>query len=352
MNDYSFFGKRKVLRASKYVLCFLPFGLYLLFNGSAADPAALLLLMAAFWAFGILFFNARRNRKLIKGLRRIVDAAESGDVQALSTLEEGTPGAVQHALCTIVNEARHTVESGAAQKKYMQEFVSNISHQMKTPIASLSLYHELMLDNPGMPRTDAERFLHRSQEQLKRLEWLIGTLLQIARLEADSIIMDKRPQSLVSTLRAALNTFEEIAARKEIALTLDASEDFPLPHDEKWLTQAFENLIKNAVEHTDRGGTISLHTGQNTFHMWVVLSDNGAGMDENQIKHIFDPFYSRKEDESGGAGLGLALVKSIVRLHDGEIYVKSKKGVGTRFEITFNKSRGETGHNPHGPGTD
>ncbi|MFZ5974757.1 MAG: sensor histidine kinase [Bacillota bacterium] len=340
MKQPSFYGKRRYSIAFKYLLCFIPLGLYLLIQRDRADyVAAVLLLLSALAACCILFFSARRERRMLGGLQKIADAAESGFAAELSTLDEGMLGAVQHALCKIVNEARHTIASGAAQKEYMQEFVSHISHQMKTPIASISMYHELMQDNPEMPRADAERFLHRSQEQLKRLEWLISTLLQIARLEADSIVMEMRPQSLISTLHSAMKTFEEIAAQKGIALNLDAGEDYPLPHDEKWLTQAFENLIKNAIEHTDAGGTVGIQTGQNNFYVWVKIADNGAGMDEEKIKHIFDAFYSHREDDSVGAGLGLALVKSIIKRHGGEIYVKSKKGVGTRFEITFDKSR-------------
>jgi signal transduction histidine kinase len=335
----SFYGKHTLTAALKYVLFFLPPVAYLIYRGGRADNAALLLLLfSAVLASCVALYLAWQRRRLYRALYKIVQAAESGDTAELSTLEDGAAGAVQHALYKVLNEARHTVASGAAQKEYIKEFVSHISHQMKTPIASISMYLELMLDNPGMPRADAERFMARGQEQLKRLEWLIGTLLQIARLEADSIVMDKLPQSLADTLRAAMGTFEEIAAQKGVALTLDAEADFPLPQDEKWLAQAFENLLKNAVEHTPPGGEIRLSTGQNNFLVWVTLEDTGEGMDEEQIRHIFDAFYSRKDDDAGGAGLGLALVKSIVARHGGEIYVKSKKGQGTRFEVTFPKS--------------
>lgn len=349
MKPAAFQKKPGVLSVLPYFACFAPLFAYLFLCGEGAFPFSLpvffLFLLSCLAPFSVVLSLSLRKRKLIAGLSGIVEAVETGDLSTdLVTLEEGDLGAIQHAIFQLANEARHTIRSGQAQKEYLQEFVSHISHQMKNPISALSMYHELMLDNPDMPKEDASRFLRRGEEQLHRLEWLIGTLLQIARLEADSIVMKQSPSSLRRTLSQAVATFRDAAALKGIRLSLKESEDYLLLQDEKWLTQAFENLIKNAVEHTGQGGRVEVSMGQNNFFVWVTVQDTGSGMDRKQIKHIFDAFYSRKDDDSSSStGLGLSLCKSIIQRHNGEIYVKSKKGEGSRFEITFPKNSGHIG---------
>ncbi|MGI6168951.1 MAG: sensor histidine kinase [Christensenellales bacterium] len=342
MKPEAFHRRKNPLLVLKYIFCFAPAAAYfvLCYLGTLpySEKAMLVLLVCCLLPFFTVLTLSLRHKRLIHGLSSIADTIEQSDLSTdLITLEEGDIGAIQHALYQLANEARHTIRSGKAQKEFLQEFVSHISHQMKTPIATLSMYHELMLDNPQVPRKDSQRFLRRGQEQIQRLVWLISALLQIAQLEADSIIMNPTPHSLLTTLSRAVHTFRDAARLKGIALELNDAEDCLLMQDEEWLTQAFENLIKNAVEHTPPGGSIAVSMGHNTFYVWVTIQDSGTGMDQYQIKHIFDAFYSRKDDDSNSTGLGLSLSKSIIRRHNGEIYVKSKKGEGSHFEITFPK---------------
>lgn len=284
-----------------------------------------------------LYYNYwKRDRYVMRSLERMVVNIENGDWDRLKTYDEGMIAGLQQAIYEQLMQTRHHESSMRKQREYMKDFISHISHQMKTPLAALTMYVELMEDENMQPEVRAD-FIKRSDQQLDRLKWLIQSLLQIAKLEADSILLDKRDIPLGHIIECAAEDLDIIANEKGVEIDWsDDCSDTAIALDEKWMVQALENIVKNALEHTPEGGRVRIWTAQNRFTISLYVEDNGVGMDKEQIAKVFEPFYSRKQDDVS-VGLGLALAKAIVVKHGGQIFVRSTKGEGTRFEIVFDK---------------
>ncbi|WMJ82053.1 HAMP domain-containing sensor histidine kinase [Clostridium sp. MB40-C1] len=222
------------------------------------------------------------------------------------------------------------------EKKFLTDILSDISHQLKTPISSLIIYNDILL-NRKIDEYRRKDFLENSRKQLNRIQWLIKSLLQLAKLDAGVIKFEKLDCNINNTVEEAVLTLIAKAENEKINLTFCPKEkQIMIKHDTNWLSEGVINLIKNALEHTKEGGNVEVSTERTAVCVRIIIKDNGEGIPKEEMPHIFKRFYkgkTRKKTES--VGIGLALSKSIVEGHDGMIEVESKINEGTTFTITF-----------------
>lgn len=220
-------------------------------------------------------------------------------------------------------------------KEFLQDIISDVSHQIKTPLSALKMYHEIIASHKDDTAT-VSSFTEKSQREIKRMEDVIYTLLKLARLDAGIIQMEKAPKNLSALMQDVLERFETWAEREHKTIMLSGKEDIVLSCDALWVSEAISNIVKNALEHTENGGHIGVKWSQSPLMTQIEISDDGKGIHPEDLYNIFKRFYrSRFSSDIHGIGLGLPLAKSIVEAHGGTISVTSSLGAGTTFTLNF-----------------
>lgn len=230
----------------------------------------------------------------------------------------------------------HTQKAG---QRTNAEFVSAASHEMKTPLAGIKAYVELLADGDAEDEATREEFLNVINGQADRLQRLIDNLLNIARIEAGVVQVSKRSQSLNDILSEAHRVVQPTAEAKRIELTSDLSPLYLGVHaDRDLLLQAAINLLSNAVKYTPAGGRVTLRSRWLDPEVAFEVEDTGVGLSKEDCQRVFDKFYRVEKDKqmASGTGLGLPLAKHIVEdVHNGRLAVESELGVGSKFKVTL-----------------
>jgi len=215
---------------------------------------------------------------------------------------------------------------------FRSDFIANVSHEFKTPLASIDGYTMLLQDS-NLTEEEKNKYIEKILNNTKRLSSLVYTILQISKLENQGIIAEKRKFKLDEDFRQILLFLEPKWASKNIDLDIDLDETH-FHGNEELLAQVWVNILDNAIKFTPNDGTIACTLKQSEGLITVTISDDGEGMPEDVQKHIFDKFYQGDKSHSAeGNGLGLALVKRIVDLCGGTIEVQSEYGKGSTFTV-------------------
>lgn len=237
-----------------------------------------------------------------------------------------------NSLAAILNA--HTEQEGKA-RQFLKETLSDISHQLKTPLAALNIYNGILQQEAADPETVRE-FTSRSEQGLDRIQRLVQDLLTIARLDAGTMAWEMRTFPVIQLMDQVRRRFDFQARQQEKTLTFSGGEEITLYGDPHWLNEAVSNLVKNALEHTRPGNAI--HLSWRTFGSVVQIRvrDNGSGIHLEDLPYIFKRFYrSRFSQDTQGVGLGLPLAKAIVEAHSGTIEAESDPGEGALFTLDF-----------------
>lgn len=257
--------------------------------------------------------------------RKLIGAAEG-----TSEAEGGGSGAV--AVLRDIGETKILQRRNA-------EFVSSVSHEMKTPLAGIKAYVELLADGEAEDEATRAEFLAVISSQADRLQRLVENLLNLARMEAGVVKVDKKPRPLNEILEEALGVVRPAAEAKNITLVADLSRMYlGLLADRDMLLQAAINLLSNAIKYTQEGGQVTLRSRMLDTDVRFEVEDTGVGLSEEDTKRVFEKFYRVKKDQgmARGTGLGLALAKHIVEdVHGGSLTVRSVLGRGSTFAVTI-----------------
>lgn len=217
-------------------------------------------------------------------------------------------------------------------KEYLARMLSDISHQIKTPLTSITIMTEL-LENPELSEEKRMEFIEKIDWQVNRITWLIKNLLTLSQLEADMLKLKKEEVTVKELLHKACQPFELMAEIKNIALTVAANEEMKLICDSHWTVEAVSNIVKNCVEHTPPGGSVVVSADQNNFATNIQIADDGEGISRERLSHIFERFYKGDNSSANSVGIGLAMSKQIIMQQNGTIRVTSEVGKGTTFLI-------------------
>lgn len=215
----------------------------------------------------------------------------------------------------------------------IKSLISDISHQLKTPVANLKIYCDLLQDS-SLSNKQREDFTNNIQSQLNKLSFFMDSMIKMSRLESGIIALSPQLGSLNKTCLAAIKQIYQKALQKNIEVTFSESGEILTKHDINWTTEAIFNVLDNAVKYTQDGGMITLRTEKYEMYARIDIIDNGTGILEADINNIFKRFYRGKNTlNEEGVGLGLYLAKEIITKQDGYIKVSSKKGKGSRFSL-------------------
>jgi len=215
----------------------------------------------------------------------------------------------------------------------LQELISDISHQVKTPIANLQMVNATLLEQ-SVPEEKRQEFLQASSGQLDKLDFLMQAMIKTSRLETGVISLDRKTQLLYDTLAAALGGILLNAEKKNIHVSVDCPLDLALAHYRKWTGEALFNLLDNAVKYTPEGGTIRVSVESWELYVKIDIADSGKGIAENRQGMIFKRFYREEEvHDVDGIGIGLYLAREIITMQGGYVKVTSAPGRGSVFSV-------------------
>lgn len=267
-----------------------------------------------------------------KAAEKIMD----GDFSiAIDTTKEGILSTLRYQFHQMSNRLYMSIENLDKEKESMKSVVTAMSHQLKTPVASLKLSNSLLLEN-DLTIDERNEFLQKCNEDIEKLEWLVSSLIKMSRMEIGSIELNKEKSSIKNTIIKAVNGVYMKALDKNIDINMEYLQDGLIEHDVKWTKEALGNILENAVKYTHNGGKIKITTTYLPSIFKINIEDNGIGIPEKEINNIFQKFYRgncKEVNNAEGLGVGLYLTRKIIEHQGGSIIVHSRKGNGSTFSV-------------------
>lgn len=276
-----------------------------------------------------------REQKLEEAACRIEEYILGKQTGGIECNQEGAMYHLFHQVNSLVTMAEAHADSEHQAKEFLRDTISDISHQLKTPIAALNIYNDIIRQEAEDAAT-VRRFSDLSEQELDRVDSLIQNLLKMARLDAGVIPLEPAPENLSELLGHIGQQYSFRARQEGKEIQWKGDDEIFLFCDRVWFEEAIGNLVKNALDHTNPGDSIRIWWQQSPCLTQIIIEDTGDGIHPEDLYHIFKRFYrSRFSKDTGGLGLGLPLAKSIIEAHRGSIEVRSQLGQGTVFTINI-----------------
>jgi len=264
---------------------------------------------------------------------RLLDSVLSQEPVAYSDVEEGEYSALISKIRQIQEVLGNHARDAEKEKEQVKSLVSNMSHQLKTPLANLSLYAEI-LEEEGISQERRAEFADKMNRQIERFNWIVGSLSKMVKLEQNIDEFEVNNTNIRQTILDAVDAVYEKLEKKEIRLIMEPFEDRRLYHNRKWTAEVFVNLLENAVKYTGKGGSISIRVWPYEIYTEIQIADNGNGIRQEELTDIFQRFYRSPEVENvEGSGSGLYLSNLILEKEKGYIKAVSEYGKGSCFSV-------------------
>lgn len=284
----------------------------------------------------VCFWYFYQQHKLIGVAVSAIDKYLKGDTNArIACDREGELYKLFHSVNTLAAVLNAHAENELRSKEFLRDTISDISHQLKTPIAALSIYNE-MVQGEAEELPEIKKFTILSEQELNRIETLVQNLLEITKLDAGTIIIEKSVENVADMVKDIELHFAYRAKQEKKEIILSGADNITLFCDRDWIIEAISNIVKNALDHTDTSDRVVIDWKGLPDLTQITIKDTGSGIHPEDIHYIFKRFYrSRFSKDIQGIGLGLPLAKAIIEAHDGNITVDSELGKGSVFNITF-----------------
>lgn len=283
----------------------------------------------------IIYINKIYNkiRKLSIYANDILNNKYNMDIREYS---EGDISNLKNDLYKMTIKLKEQNELSLKDKIYLQDTLSDISHQLKTPLTSMYVINELLYDDK-LDKSLKKELLNKSKKGLERIEWLITSLLKMSRLDSGSEKLIFEEVKLINIINKTIEPIRIPLELKNINLNVSCSNDIKVNVDVNWTTEALINILKNAMEHTLENGNINMVCSDNPLYTMISISDDGCGISKKDLPHIFERFYKGMGNKES-IGIGLNMSKKIIESENGNISVKSKENEGTTFIIKLFKN--------------
>lgn len=301
----------------------------------------IIVLLVEILLYGVAYYWFRRIYQKIAEVSWQINQCVVDDTTAIiEEYADGELGILQSNFHKLIQALQEAKEQEKKEKFFLKDIISDISHQLKTPLASLTIFIDLLAEGKLADKAAENKIIEEARNQLNRMEWMVLSLLKLARIEAGAITFEANVVSLKTLLLASVECLRVRYEQKEQQILVDCGETIQLCLDGEWLQEALVNIIKNAIDYTPEQGRIMVKAEETKIFTRIVVEDNGMGIAKKDLPYIFDRFCRGNNNaNSNSVGIGLSLAKSIVEGQGGKIHVDSEEGKYTRFTITFIKGR-------------
>lgn len=273
----------------------------------------------------------REIEKLSSYLREISSGNFSLDVR---DNVEGELSILKSEIFKVTNMLSEHAKHLEHNKQYLTEAISDISHQLKTPLTSMIVMADL-LDQPNIPHDQRQQFVHHIHQQLERLNWLVTSLLKLSKLDSGTVDFKRESIQVKHLLEQSLESLLIPIDVKKLNVEINGAENVHIFADFAWTKEAIINILKNCIEYTPEMGEISLIISENVLYTEVLITDQGEGISKEDLPYIFQRFYKGKHASDQSVGIGLALAHRIITEQGGDIEVFSEVGQGSQFRLKF-----------------
>ena len=285
----------------------------------------------------LLSYNKKREEK-ISDINSYIGKVNSGNYE-LKIEENG-----EDELTKLRNELykttvllRETAENSEKEKTNLSNSLTDISHQLKTPLTSIRIMIDNIQNNPDMDEKTRNEFIEDISKQIDWISSLVISLLKLAKFDAGSIVMRDEEINVKKLIQNIISNLAILIDIKDIKIEENISEQITLFADYNWQLEALTNIIKNCIEHSFDGGKIKIEAESNSVFTKIIIADEGEGIEKKDLNRIFERFYKSAKSSENSIGIGLALAKTIIEKERGYIKVESEVGKGTKFEIKYLK---------------
>ena len=282
----------------------------------------------------ILMLYDRRQKRLTEELTHYLSRLNHGEYDLdISSNGEDAFSRLKNEIYRTTVRLREQSESSRQDKLNLKNSISDISHQIKTPLTSISVMLDRISNDRDMPEDIKHKLLTDVKHSSNYIIFLVQSLLTLSRLDADSITMKQEEVSVGELFGICRERTEILAELGEVTVRVEECENISLRCDKKWMSEAITNILKNCIEHTQPGGCVTMSASQNKLFTEITVKDNGSGIPADELPHIFERFYKGSGSDENSIGIGLSLAKAIIEKNNGYINVKSNVGEGSFFTI-------------------
>ena len=290
-------------------------------------------------ALSLILLYLKHEKVQNKEIKKIVKCIEEINKKNYSiNIDENSEdelSILKNELYKITIMLKEDAENSKKDKLKLKDSLSDISHQLKTPLTSINIMLDNILDNPDMDSNTKEKFIQNIKREITNISSLVGEILKLSKFDASVIKFEEQQVFIDDIVKNAISNVEMMAELKNINIEVNNRDNIKLVCDAKWQIEAITNVLKNCIEHSKDDSTITIDIDSNKIYKQITIKDNGEGIDEKDLPHIFERFYKGKNSSKDSVGIGLALAKTIIEKDNGSIKVDSKKGKQTTFVIKY-----------------
>ena len=285
----------------------------------------------------ILYIYSRSESKKIKEIEKYIEAINNKNYTLkISENSEDEFSNLSNELYKTTVMLKEQASNSQKSQKTLQTNIEDISHQLKTPLTSISIMLDNIIDNPDMEIETRQKFLHEINRQIEWFNWLVIALLKLSKIDSGTAVFTKKEINVEKIINHVIQNLAIPLDIKQQKIIVNGNSS-KFIGDYNWQLEALTNIVKNCIEHTPNHKNIYIEFEENNFYTKITIRDEGVGIAKEDIKHIFERFYKGKNSSENSIGIGLALSKSIIERDNGYIICSSKEGEGTTFEIKYMK---------------
>lgn len=287
----------------------------------------------------LIFYLYDKNKsKKIKEITKMISKINNRQFDIdINDFNEGELSILKNEISKTTTMLRQVADNSVKDKLNLKDSLGDISHQLKTPLTSITIMIDNILDNPDMDEKTRKKFLINIKREILNINFLVMSLLKLSKFDANVVKFNKESVYLKDIIIESIKNVSMIKELKNITIKVSGDDNIKLLCDFKWQVESITNILKNSIEHTSEYGTVEVNYSENKLYTRILIKDNGKGIDSGDLPHIFDRFYKGKNGSDDSFGIGLSLSKTIIEKEGGSITVKSTLNIGTIFTIKYLK---------------
>ena len=283
----------------------------------------------------ILIYLKERKRKIDNLITYIDNIQSKKYLLDVEDNSEDELNSLKNELYKLTVMLKEKADDSKAQREDMYRLLSDISHQLKTPLTSIQILLDNLNESKNMDEKTRKKFIIEITKKIESMNWLIIALLKLSKLDANAVEFKKEKIDVSNMIENVVENLSIMAEIRDIQVMFDNKDIVYIQADYNWYKEAISNILKNAIEHARHNVTIK--ASENKVYTQIEIKDDGMGINKKDMKHIFDRFYKSQNSDENSIGIGLSLSKSIIEAQNGHIYVDSKDGEYTKFIIRYIK---------------
>lgn len=287
----------------------------------------------------LIFYLYDKNKsKKIKEITKMISKINNRQFDIdINDFNEGELSILKNEISKTTIMLRQVADNSVKDKLNLKDSLGDISHQLKTPLTSITIMIDNILDSPDMDEKTRKKFLINIKREILNINFLVMSLLKLSKFDANVVKFNKESVYLKDIIIESIKNVSMIKELKNITIKVSGDDNIKLLCDFKWQVESITNILKNSIEHTSEYGTVEVNYSENKLYTRILIKDNGKGIDSGDLPHIFDRFYKGKNGSDDSFGIGLSLSKTIIEKEGGSITVKSTPNIGTIFTIKYLK---------------